>query len=179
MTLERRHAVGVTATLGNSVFAACHLTGEFTLRSGQIASDYFDKYLFESDPALLRRVAEAMVALLPDCDVLGGMEMGGIPIVTVMSQITGLPVVFVRKAPKEYGTRKAAEGASVVGQRVVAVEDVVTTAGALVSGCLLLREAGATVDTAVCAIDREQGGAENLAAVGITLHPALRRGDLS
>lgn len=86
------------------------LTGEFTLRSGEVANESFDKYLFESDPALLRRVAEAMVTLLAGCDVLGGMEMGGIPIVAVMSQLTGLPAVFVRKAPKEYGTGKAAEG---------------------------------------------------------------------
>ena len=160
------------------MYDTCHLTGEFTLRSGQVASEYFDKYLFESDPSLLRRVAEAMVALLPDCDALGGMEMGGIPIVAVMSQLTGLPAVFVRKTPKEYGTRKAAEGVSVSGKRVVAVEDVVTTAGALVNGCLLLRESGAVVETAVCAIDREQGGAENLAAIGVTLVPALRRTDL-
>lgn len=164
--------------LDQAVYDTCHLTGEFTLRSGQTAAEYFDKYLFESDPVLLRHVAEAMVALLPDCDVLGGMEMGGIPLVTVMSQLTGLPAVFVRKAAKEYGTGKAAEGVPVAGRRVVAVEDVVTTAGALVNGCLLLREAGATVDTAVCAIDREQGGPENLAAVGVTLRPALRRADL-
>ena len=166
-------------SLERDVYDACHLTGEFTLRSGQIANEYFDKYLFESDPVLLRRVAEAMVALLPDCDVLGGMEMGGIPIVAVMSQLTGLPAVFVRKAAKEYGTRKAAEGVSVYGRRVVAVEDVVTTAGAVVNGCQLLRAAGATIDTAVCAIDREQGGPENLAAVGVTLRPALRRADLT
>jgi orotate phosphoribosyltransferase len=168
----------VPTSLDHAIYDACHLAGEFTLRSGQIANEYFDKYLFESDPLLLRKVAEAMVALLPDCDVLGGMEMGGIPIVTVMSQITGLPAVFVRKAPKEYGTRKAAEGIAVEGRRVVAVEDVVTTAGALVNGCLLLREAGANIDTAVCAIDREQGGLENLAVVGVTLRPALRRADL-
>lgn len=168
----------MTTDLRRAIYDTCHLTGEFTLRSGQVATEYFDKYLFESDPVLLRRVAEAMVALLPDCDVLGGMEMGGIPIVAVMSQLTGLPAVFVRKAAKEYGTRKAAEGISVAGRRVAAVEDVVTTAGALVNGCLLLRESGAVVDTAVCAIDREQGGGENLAAVGITLRPALRRADL-
>lgn len=155
------------------------MTGEFKLRSGQLAAEYFDKYLFESDPVLLRQVAEAMVALLPDCDVLGGMEMGGIPIVAVMSQITGLPAVFVRKSAKGYGTRKAAEGVPVAGRRVVAVEDVVTTAGALLSGCLLLREAGATVDTAVCAIDRAQGGPDNLIAVGVTLRPALQRADLT
>lgn len=164
--------------LHRAVYNACHLTGEFTLRSGQVAAEYFDKYLFESDPVLLRRVAEAMLALLPECDVLAGMEMGGIPIVAVMSQLTGLPAVFVRKAPKDYGTRKAAEGVPVGGQRVVAVEDVVTTAGALVNGCLLLRESGAIVDTAICAIDREQGGRENLIAIGVTLRPALRRADL-
>ena len=166
-------------TLGRAVYDSCQLTGEFTLRSGQIATEYFDKYLFESDPALLRRVAEAMVELLPDCDVLGGMEMGGIPIVTVMSQLTGLPCVFVRKAAKEYGTRKAAEGVSAMGRRVVAVEDVVTTAGALVNGCMLLRQAGAVLTTAVCAIDREQGGAENLADIGVTLQAALSRSQLS
>jgi orotate phosphoribosyltransferase len=168
----------VTTDLHRDVYDACHLTGEFTLRSGQVAHEYFDKYLFESDPVLLRRVGEAMVALLPDCDVLGGMEMGGIPLVAVMSQITGLPAVFVRKSAKEYGTRKAAEGIGVAGRRVVAVEDVVTTAGALVNGCLLLREAGAVIDTAVCAIDREQGGPANLTEVGVTLRPALRRADL-
>jgi orotate phosphoribosyltransferase len=169
----------VTTTLGHAVYDACHLTGSFTLRSGSVSEEYFDKYLFESDPLLLRQVAEAMVLLLPDCDVLAGMEMGGIPLVTVLSQITGLPAVFVRKAPKEYGTRKAAEGVAVTGLRVVAVEDVVTTAGALVNGCLLLRDAGAVIDTAVCAIDREQGGAESLAAAGVGLRAALRRADLS
>ena len=169
----------MTTSLQRAVYDTCHLTGEFTLRSGEIATEYFDKFLFESDPVLLRAVAEAMVALLPECDVLGGMEMGGIPIVTVMSQITGLPAVFVRKAPKGYGTRKAAEGVPVAGRRVVAVEDVVTTAGALVNGCLLLRQAGALVDTAVCAIDREEGGTGNLAAEGVTLRAALCRAELT
>jgi orotate phosphoribosyltransferase len=168
----------VTARLASAVNSTCRLTGEFTLRSGQVASEYFDKYLFESDPVLLREVAEAMVALLPDCDVLGGMEMGGIPIVTVMAQVTGLPAVFVRKAPKAYGTRKAAEGVPVAGRRVVVVEDVVTTAGALVNGCRLLRQAGAIIDTAVCAVDREQGGSETLAAEGVSLRAALGRNEL-
>lgn len=170
--------IPVHTTLGEDVYAACHLVGEFTLRSGQISNEYFDKYLFESDPQLLRRVAEAMVPLLPECDVLGGMEMGGIPIVTVLSQLTGLPAVFVRKEPKAYGTCKVAEGRSFAGMRVVGIEDVVTTAGALVQGCRALREAGARLDTVVCAIDREQGGQANLAAEGIELRAALHRADL-
>ncbi|HEX4685878.1 MAG TPA: orotate phosphoribosyltransferase, partial [Nocardioides sp.] len=78
--------------LARDIDARCRLTGEFTLRSGQVATEYFDKYLFETDPALLARVASAMAPLLPDdTDLLGGLEMGGIPIVTVVSAQTGLP----------------------------------------------------------------------------------------
>lgn len=169
----------VSLALGQEVYAACHLTGRFTLRSGQISEEYFEKYLFEGDPRLLRRVAEAMAALLPECDVLAGMEMGGIPLVTVLSQLTGIPSVFVRKQAKEYGTCKIAEGGKVAAKRIVGVEDVVTTGGALINGCLALREAGAFLDTVVCAIDREQGGKANLAAHGIELRPVLTRADLS
>lgn len=164
--------------LAEAVYAARHLTGTFTLRSGKTSTEYFDKYLVESSPALLRQVAECTVDLLPDCDVLAGMEMGGIPLVTVMSQLTGLPAVFVRKEPKTYGTCKLAEGSDFAGRRVVGVEDVVTTAGALLNGCRGLRERGAVLDTVVCAIDREQGGAANLAAEGIVLRPALTRAEL-
>jgi orotate phosphoribosyltransferase len=165
-------------SLGRLVYDACHLTGSFTLRSGQVSHEYFDKYLFEGQPLLLRQVAEAMVAKLPECDVLAGMEMGGIPLVTVMSQLTGLPAVFVRKEAKPYGTCKVAEGGDVHGLRVVGVEDVVTTGGALVKGCLALRHAGAALDVVICAIDREQGGGQNLAAEGIELRAALTREDL-
>lgn len=161
--------------LAHRVYDTCHLTGSFRLRSGQISQEYFDKYLFESEPALLREVAEAMVPLVPECDLLAGMEMGGIPLATVMSQLTGLPTVFVRKQAKEYGTRKAAEGKPVEGRRIVVVEDVVTTGGALIASCAALRSAGAIVDTVVCAIDREQGGAENLRAENLTLRAALNR----
>jgi orotate phosphoribosyltransferase len=164
--------------LARRIYDTCHLTGSFRLRSGQTSNEYFDKYLFESEPALLRDIAEAMVPLVPDCDALAGMEMGGIPIATMMSQLTGLPTVFVRKKAKEYGTGKAAEGGPVEGRRIVVVEDVVTTGGALIESCAALRAAGAVVETVVCAIDRQQGGAENLRAEKLTLHAALTRADL-
>ena len=168
----------MAATLARRVYDTCHLRGRFTLRSGQVSEEYFDKYLFEAQPALLREVAEAMLPLVPECDVLAGMEMGGIPIATVMSQLTGLPTVFMRKQAKEYGTRKAAEGATVDGRRVVLIEDVVTTGGALLASARQLRSAGAILDTVVCAIDREQGGGDNLRAAGLHLRPALTRTDL-
>ncbi|MET8363070.1 orotate phosphoribosyltransferase [Micromonospora sp. NPDC005194] len=167
------------SSLARRVYEACHLTGSFRLRSGQVSPEYFDKYLFEGQPDLLRDVAQAMVALLPECDVLAGMEMGGIPIATVMSQLTGLPTVFVRKQAKEYGTGKAAEGGPVDGRRVVVIEDVVTTGGALLASCRQLRASGAVIETVVCAIDREQGGRENLAAEGLGLRAALSRRDLA
>ncbi|MGV9211942.1 orotate phosphoribosyltransferase [Micromonospora sp. RB23] len=168
----------MTSPLARRVYETCHLSGTFLLRSGQTSDEYFDKYLFEAEPGLLREVAEAMVALLPECDVLAGMEMGGIPIATVMSQLTGLPTAFVRKQAKEYGTGKAAEGSPVDGRRVVVIEDVVTTGGALLASCRQLRAGGAKVDSVVCAIDREQGGRENLAAERLWLRAALTRRDL-
>src|SRR3954469_15019135 len=85
------------ATLAADVDAACRLSGTFTLRSGQVSHEYFDKYLFETSPALLARVAEAMVGLVPEgTELLGGLEMGGIPIATVLSARTELPALFVR-----------------------------------------------------------------------------------
>lgn len=168
----------MTASLARRVGAACHLSGSFRLRSGQVSTEYFDKYRFEADPVLLREVAEAMVALLPDCDVLAGMELGGIPIATVMAQLTGLPTAFVRKAAKPYGTERTVEGAEVRRRRVVVVEDVVTTAGALLTSCAALRAEDAVLETVVCAIDREQGGAANLLAGGLTLRSAMTRSEL-
>ncbi|HVB00130.1 MAG TPA: orotate phosphoribosyltransferase [Acidimicrobiales bacterium] len=168
----------MSTVLARRILKACQLQGQFILRSGVTSTEYFDKYLFESDPALLLDVANAMVDLLVPCDVLAGMEMGGIPLVTVLSQVSGLPAVFVRKDPKNYGTCKAVEGISVNGLRVVAVEDVVTTAGALIAGCEELRAAGATVDLALCAIDRDQGGGAALAAHGVALRAAVKRSDL-
>jgi orotate phosphoribosyltransferase len=179
---EQRHAsksssaLGVDLiTLAGRVYASSHLTGSFRLRSGQTSGEYFDKYLFEADPALLREVAAAMVPLLPECDVLAGMELGGVPLATVMSQMTGLPTCFVRKQAKEYGTCKVAEGADVAGLRVVVVEDVVTTGGALLQSCAELRRAGALIDTVVCAIDREQGGFANLTEARLDLRAAPTR----
>src|SRR3978361_84021 len=115
--------------LARDVDACCRLTGEFTLRSGQVASEYFDKYLFEADPALLARVVEQMTELVPDgTELLGGLELGGVPIATVLSARTGLPALFVRKLAKEYGTCKLAEGQDVAGRRVTKIEGAIPTA---------------------------------------------------
>lgn len=166
-------------TLAADVDARCRLTGEFTLRSGQVSHEYFDKYLFESDPALLDRVATRMLALVPeDTELLGGLEMGGIPCATVLSAKTGLPALFVRKKAKEYGTCKLAEGPDVAGRRITLVEDVITTGGAVRDATVALREAGAVVETVVCAIDRSPEGENPLADVGLEVRPVLTKAEL-
>ena len=165
--------------LARDVDARCRLTGEFTLRSGQVASEYFDKYLFETDPDLLARVAAAMVPLLPDdTDLLGGLEMGGIPIATVVSAQSRIPALFVRKQAKTYGTCKLAEGPDVEGRRVTLVEDVITTGGAVRDATNALRERGAVVEVVVCAIDRSPEGENPLADVGLEVRPVLTKADL-
>ena len=158
--------------LARRVHEASHLTGSFVLRSGATSSEYFDKYRFESDPRLLRELAEAMAGLLPgEADGLAGLELGGVPLATVLSQVTGLPAGFVRKQAKPYGTRRLAEGFDVAGRRLVVVEDVVTSGGAVVDSCRALRSEGADVTVALCVIDREAGGPANLAEIGVELRP--------
>ena len=165
--------------LAAAVYDRAHLTGEFLLRSGAVSHEYFDKYRFEADPAMLRAIAESMLPLLPDgVEVLAGLELGGVPLAVALSQLTGLPTAFVRKRAKEYGTRRLAEGADVEGRRVLVVEDVVTSGGQVVLSTADLRAAGAEVDHAVCVIDRQSGGADALAAVGVALRPLFTMAEL-
>lgn len=167
------------ATLARDIDSCCRLTGEFTLRSGQIASEYFDKYLFESQPALLDRVAAQMMELLPEgTELLGGLELGGVPIATMVSAKTGLPALFVRKKAKEYGTCKLAEGPEVSGRRITLIEDVITTGGAVRDATRVLREAGAIVEVVVCAIDRSPAGQNPLADVELEVRPVLTKAEL-
>lgn len=150
--------------LARRIRSQAQLSGEFVLRSGAVSDVYFDKYMFEADPPLLWDIAEAMAPLVPDdTDALAGLELGGVPLATVLSQVTGLPTRFVRKEPKAYGTRRLAEGGDILGHRLVVVEDVVTTGGQVRASAAELRDRGATVDLVLCVIDREQGGAERLA----------------
>lgn len=169
----------VRHSLASAIYDRAHLTGTFLLRSGTTSSEYFDKYLFESDPELLVSIAEALVALVPaDTEVLAGLELGGVPLAVVLGQITGLPVLFVRKKAKEYGTRRLAEGGEVAGRKLLIVEDVVTSGGQVVLSTRDLRALGAIVDSAVCVIDREAGGADALAAEGVALAALFTMDDL-
>ena len=166
-------------TLAQRVYATAHITGTFTLRSGAVSNEYFDKYLFEADPKLLHDVGVALVPLVPEgIDALAGLELGGIPIATMLSYLTGIPARFVRKAAKTYGTCQIAEGGELDGQQLLIVEDVITSGGAVIDAVRELRERGAIVERGVCVIDRESGGIANLASIGIAVAPLLTMTDL-
>lgn len=165
--------------LARDIDTCCRLTGTFTLRSGIVATEYFDKYLFEAQPAMLARVADQMIDLLPDdTELLGGLDLGGVPIATILSARTNLPALFVRKHAKEYGTCKLAEGPTIDGRRITLIEDVITTGGAVRDATNALRAGGAIVNVVVCAIDRSPEGVNPLEDVGLEVRPVLTKAQL-
>lgn len=164
--------------LGADLYAAAHLTGRFILRSGQVSGEYFDKYRFEADPRLLARVADAMAQLVPgEAEVLAGVELGGVPIATTMSLATGKPAAFVRKAAKTYGTCLAVEGGDLRGRKVVLVEDVISTGGAVIDAKRHLDNAGAELVAVVCALWRGEGP-PRIAGLQAPVFSALTPADL-
>ncbi len=172
--------MGNHADIAKKVKELCYLTGTFKLRSGITSHEYFDKYQFESQPEVLHAIATELCKMIPEgTEVLAGLEVGGIPVATVMSQISKIPVSFVRKKAKEYGTAKLAEGVSIKGKKVLVVEDVVTSGGQVILSTKDLRALGAEITHAVCVIDREQGGREKLAAEQIELLSLLKKSDMT
>lgn len=165
--------------LGKDIYNISHITGEFLLRSGQISSEYFDKYKFESVPNLLEPIAREMKSLIPaGTEILGGLEMGGIPLSTALSLETNLPSVFVRKKAKEYGTRKLAEGIDFNHKQMCIIEDVVTTGGQIILSVKELRDLGAKIDTVLCVIVRDPKAFNKLAEEGLTLKPLFTMEEL-
>jgi orotate phosphoribosyltransferase len=158
--------------LGRDLVQTAVLRGDFLLRSGVRSSYYIDKYLFTTQPSLLRRIAVALSSFVPPgVQRLAGPVLGAVPLVTALALQTGLPMVIVRTdTAKEYGTSKQIEGWLASGERVLLVEDVVTTGGAALSAVDELRAAGAEVVGALAVVDREQGGAEAFAARGVPFH---------
>jgi orotate phosphoribosyltransferase len=170
------------AELAARVAERALLHGDFTLRSGKRSSVYLDKYRFETDPALLGPIGEALGELALASprrpDRLAGPELGAVPLAAAAALHSGIPFLIVRKAPKGYGTEGLIEGVCEAGERVLVIEDVVTTGGALIAAIEALRSAGLTVESALCVLDREEGGNDALAALGVHLEPLFRRADL-
>jgi orotate phosphoribosyltransferase len=167
------------AELGRDLVATAVLRGSFVLRSGASSTYYIDKYLFTTRPELLRSLAHELASELPErVDRLAGPVLGAVPLVTALSLQVGLPTLLVRTEQKDYGTGKQVEGTIAPGDRVVLVEDVVTTGGAALKSIAALRAAGAEVVLALSVVDREEGGAAAFAQAGVAYRALFTRTDL-
>jgi orotate phosphoribosyltransferase len=170
------------AELGEALVAAAYLEGDFVLRSGKRSRYYLDKYLFETRPELLAPLGEAIAAAVrehePEADRLAAPVLGGVVLAASAALASGLPFLMIRDAAKDYGTANRIEGAFDPGECVCLVEDIVTSGGALLDAIAVVREAGLVVRTAVCVVDREEGGADALARQAVRLRPLFRAGEL-
>jgi orotate phosphoribosyltransferase len=165
--------------LARDLVDAAYLRGHFVLRSGKTSNYYFDKYLFETRPDLLGGVASLMADMLPkDIDRLAGPELGAVALAAAVSLASGVPFVIVRKEQKDYGTSKAIEGVIQPGERVVLLEDVLTTGGEALRSAGVLQKAGVNVVGIIGVVDREEGAQTNATAAGFPLRAIFRRSEL-
>jgi orotate phosphoribosyltransferase len=159
------------------------LEGDFLLRSGRRSSYYLDKYRFETLPELLGPLGERLAAAVrehePDATRLAGPALGAVALAASASLASGLPFVIVRDSAKEYGTGNRIEGPFEAGELVCLIEDVVTSGGALAEAVAALREAGVVVRNAICVVDRGEGGADELARLGVRLRSLYRAAELT
>ena len=166
--------------LGERLMQASYLEGDFVLRSGVHSSFYLDKYLFETQPALLRELARRFAKYVTaDVNRIAGAELGGIALAAATSLETGKPFVIVRNAKKAgYGTGKRIEGQLEKGDRVLLVEDVATSGGQAIEACKTLHDAGAVVTQVVVTIDRQEGGREAIESAGLHFAALFTTADL-
>jgi orotate phosphoribosyltransferase len=165
--------------LGRALVKASYLKGDFVLRSGRRSNRYFDKFRFETDPALLRSLGQHLAALVPkETQRLAAPELGAVLLGGAVSMETGLPLLLVRKEPKGYGTSKQIEGIFEHGDRITVIEDVVTTGGDSLRSAQVLRDAGADVIHLIVVLDRGEGGEDNIRDAGIPYTPLFRIQDL-
>jgi orotate phosphoribosyltransferase len=171
--------VGEREALARDLVAASYLKGDFVLRSGKKSNRYFDKFLFETDPALLKRIGSELARLVPrETQRLAAPELGAVLLGGAVSMETGLPLLLVRKEPKGYGTGKQLEGRFNAGERTTVIEDVVTTGGDSLRSIEVLRDAGLEVIHLVVVLDRGEGGEENIRDARIPYSPLFRITDL-
>jgi orotate phosphoribosyltransferase len=170
------------AELREGLVEAAYLEGDFLLRSGKRSRYYLDKFRFETRPDLLGPLGDRIAATVrehePEAVRLAAPVLGAVPLAAAASLAGGLPFVIVRDEAKAYGTANRLEGAYEKGELVCLVEDIVTSGGALLESVAAVREAGLVVRTAVCVIDREEGGSDALARLAVRLRPLYRVKDL-
>lgn len=166
--------------LARDIVSAAYLRGDFLLSSGARSNFYFDKYLFETKPTVLRRIASLLAERIPaSVDRLAGPELGAVALATAVSLATGLPFVIIRKTSKDHATSKLVEGEVHPGERVLIIEDVISTAAQAIRAARQVTQLGADVTGILGVVDREQGGAANIAAAGYHFDALFRLSELN
>ena len=172
----------MTDELAAALREHAYLEGDFVLRSGRRSRYYLDKYRFETQPDVLAPLGERIAARVreiePEALRLAAPVLGGVVLAAATSLSSGLPFLIVRDAPKEYGTANRIEGFYEPRDCVCFIEDIVTSGGALVEAIEAAREAGLVCRHAVCVVDREEGGADALARIGVRISPLFRAREL-
>lgn len=158
----------------------------FTLVSGRRSNYYFNCKPTTLDPEGMNLIGEILFSMLEKTDVTaaGGLTLGADPIANAVSVISfqkGRPIksFIVRKDVKDHGVRKSIEGSVAPGEKVVVLDDVITTGGSTITAIRQAREAGLIVERAVVLIDREEeNGRQNIEAEGVTVDAILTRTEI-
>jgi orotate phosphoribosyltransferase len=165
--------------LAKRVKETSYLEGDFTLRSGKKSKYYMDKYLFETQPDILKALGEEFAKhATSDVTLIAGAELGGVALAAATAMQTGKKWIIVRNSKKDYGTSKMVEGVLKANDVVLLVEDIATTGGQVLEAAKIITEAGAKVKKIVAVIDRKQGAAENITTAGYKFESILTKEDL-
>ncbi len=176
---ESEAGVHLRAQVARDLVRSAYLVGDFVLSSGRRSRYYFDKYLFETKPHILRPLSRLMAEQIPpDVDRIAGPELGAVALATAASLETGIPFVIVKKASKDYATQRLVEGEIHPGEKVVVVEDVMTTGTQAIASAEKLRSMGMEVLFILGIVDREEGARENVEAAGFQFRPLFTRSEL-
>ncbi len=163
--------MGKSELIKNLYQAGVFRKGRFRLKSGRISNYYIDMRILVSSPFLLKEVAKAYVEVLRNLefDRLAAVPYAALPIVSAISVVGGYPFIYTRKEKKDYGTKKLIEGEYRKGEKVVIIDDVITTGASKLEVIELLEKEGLIVKDVVVFVDREEGGREELEREGYRL----------